>query len=725
MAAVLVQDPLHPYAARFLEILHERHGHKAVCFFTDRRAKARARTGGATLPPAAIEATYDVSLQDLDAFADEVRRRHQVVGVLPFMEPAVLPAAQLASRLGLRWNCLETVRRFRDKHALKEFLRTRHPEIRVNASQLVRSAEEVLSAPAPPYSRYVLKPNDGWGNVGIATFDRATPRDVVESFFRRCNRVHVMEEYVDGPEYFVNGQVDARGTVTVVAVFRYGRQPANGWPAIDHETRRVRHDEPTFGVLEAYVRRVVEALGLLRSPFHAEVRIDEQGPCLIEIAARLAGNGNAFVCSAQHGGKLDLFDVAAHYYVTEKDYGPIPLDWERYDATEVMYVHGVTSRRERVCEIRGVEEVERLPSFAGWVTRPPDVGSTVEPTVSSLSAPWCVLLASRPGLVQEGADAASGAAPPRLPRIPRPDLEADARAVRELLQINPRPPSVARRVLATAQAVRARAAFELGFALERALPPAAGAPLDLRGRSQELVDRATGAVVRRWQLGVHAARSAVGLRTGQRHAPGLVAPSRVAEANEVLRWLREYIAAPHPRLGRPGAICPFVQKAMNIDRLVLAFHDEIDGTSRSRLRAALLDEVAALKRTFPPDDPANAFASVVMVFPNLGADRFAELERLHDEMKTPVMQSLVMLSVFHDRSDKRAIHNHEFALYRSPLPCLAIRYMDVRDIAFVGTNRAAFEAYRKQFGPRYAAGEISNEFGYVDLFEAAQRRFPA
>lgn len=385
MASVLLQDPYHPYAVRFIELLHDKYGHGAVCFFTDRRTRVCNAAAFPALRSPLVEAVYDVSLDDLAGFAERVKQRHAIAGVVPFAEPTVLAAAELSERLGLGWNDRATVERFRDKYAFKEHLRAHHPHVRVNGSRLVKTVDDVLPGGVPVFPRYVLKPNDGWGNRDIAYLDASSPRAAVEALLAGAARPLVMEEYVDGPEYFVNGQVDARGDAVVVAVFRYGRTEANGC-SVDSETRSVRRSDPAFAVVEAYARDVVRASGLTRSPFHLEVKVDARGPCLIEAGARLAGNENAWVCNRLHGDALDLFDVAAHYYVRTTDYGPMETNWARYDASSAVYVHGLASRRGRLRTVRGIREVEALPTFARWVKKPA-VGDRIEPTVSSLTSP--------------------------------------------------------------------------------------------------------------------------------------------------------------------------------------------------------------------------------------------------------------------------------------------------------------------------------------------------
>lgn len=707
MASVLVQDPYHPYAVRFIELLHGKYGHGAVCFFTDRRTRVCSGASYAALRAPLVEAVYDVSPDDLAGLADRVRRRHEIVGVVPYAEPTVLAAAELSELLGLGWNDRTTLQRFRDKFAFKEHLRARHRHLRVNGSRLVKTVDDVLPGGRPVFPRYVLKPNDGWGNRDVTYLDASSPRAAVEAALDRATRPLVMEEYVGGVEYFVNGQVDARGESTVFAVFRYGRAEVNGC-SVDSETRSVRRSDPAFAVVEAYAREVVRASGLRRSPFHLEVKVDERGPCLVEAGARLAGNENAWVCNRLHGDALDLFDVAAHYYVRSTDYGTIATDWARYDATTAVYVHGVASSRARVHSVEGVREIEALPTFARWVKKP-GVGDRIEPTVSSLTVPWCVLLVSeaplRPG----------GECPGQVDR--------DAAAVRRLVRINGRT-SLTGRASALLRAARERVERDARWRLERDAPPADGAAAAAApGASQVAAGLAAIAV----DVGVRRAQLAGLLPRAHRvaAAEGELTRARVEQARAMIEWMESFVAAPHPDLGRKGAVCPFVQKAMQLDRLFLAFHDEIDGRSRVALRAILLSYAKRLRERYPPDAADDALASYVIVFPNVPEARLPVLGRVHDETKSHLMQHDVMAAVFYRGCTKGGARNPRFALFaNAALPCIVLRHMDLRDIVFLGHNRVAFERYRARYAPRFAEGAVTNEFGYVDMFAEAEKRFP-
>jgi len=393
---VLLQNPYHEYAVRFIELGARKYGCKAVCVYTDPRERIRQERSFPILRSDLIAASYDAGRIGPKELAGQLAGRHRIAAVLPFNEPGVLPAAELAQELGLSWGQPAIVGRIADKFALKEHLRGARPDLGINASRRVDGLADVLAARAlPVYRRFVLKPVSGFGNRDIGVFDAASPIRRIEAYLHGLAGVPVlMEEYIDGLEYFVNGQIDAAGAVVVFAAFQYIRIPANGRDNIDFETLLVRRADPKFDVLAQYASAVVSASGLRRSPFHVELKLDQSGPRLIEVGARLAGLGNAWLCNHLHSSKLDLMDLAMHYYLHDSEYGPLHLDWKSYDASAVRYVHGIAARSEYVYRIDGVRAVEALPEFHAWVNRP-TVGVRLKRTTDILTMPYSLILKGR------------------------------------------------------------------------------------------------------------------------------------------------------------------------------------------------------------------------------------------------------------------------------------------------------------------------------------------
>ena len=117
---------------------------------------------------------------------------------------------------------------------------------------------------------------------------------------------------------------------------------------------------------------------------------------MVELGARLAGMGNAVLNNQLHGGKLDVFALAADHYLHE---GPQPLpqlDWAAYDSNEMVYVHGINFEKGLVYALEGLDCVERHPLFAGWVLKPVP-GQRLTPTVDMFSVPWCFMLRAPAG----------------------------------------------------------------------------------------------------------------------------------------------------------------------------------------------------------------------------------------------------------------------------------------------------------------------------------------
>jgi heptaprenyl diphosphate synthase len=365
-------------------------------------------------------------------------------------------------------------------------------------------------------------------------------------------------------------------------------------------------------------------------------------------------------------------------------------------------VHGVATRHERIYRLEGISEIEALPQFYKWV-RKPVVGETLVPTLDSLSMPFSLVL-----------------------KAPTQDELTEAAAqVRRILRWN-RSVGLGRRLAVGARSQSQHYAAAVRVRVLSSLAPKHGmiAPVTradlfstLIQRMRSLFTNALDTLWRRVQL----------LEIGRRRAVVHAAPRTPEEqvqADAVIRWAREYLSRPHPKLGRPGPICPFVRNTIELGRFVLSSYDDADGTHIRRLRRVVLDEARGFLASYPREASNSTFASLVLVFPQLPDAKLDLLDRVHDELKTHLItRHDLMFSPFHKRSAKPSISNPDFAVFRAPFPILALRYMDVRDIVFIDQSPQAFRHYRARFGSLYERGEVSDEFGYVRRYTQACARF--
>lgn len=393
----LIQDPCHDYAIRFLDLLRRRYGWQAVCMYTSPAAlRVNARDYPQLQSPELVAGSYRVTEAGVPAFIDHLRSAHDIRAVVPHFEPSVLPSVRIAAALGLTWAQPDVMSRFRDKCSLKAHLHDVAPDLRVNLGHLVASPAEALAVAARhDLKQFVLKPNDGFGNVNIGFFSIADDELALARYWTAVGDSSLLlEEYVSGEEYHCDGQVDAHGTPTVVDVSRYVR--VAGAEKLKLGSCQIPHTSGTFRAVAGYTERVVRASGLRRSPFHAEVKVDQAGPCLIECAARLIGNHVAPVINLAHGGSLDVFDLAAHYYMTDEPYGDPGLNWTHYDAHPHGISCGLAERTERIYSVAGLAAVERLPEFRMWLKRP-EVGERLHVTRDIFGQPYIAVVRGTAG----------------------------------------------------------------------------------------------------------------------------------------------------------------------------------------------------------------------------------------------------------------------------------------------------------------------------------------
>ena len=392
---VVLMEPYHAYSTALMAIYARRYGLRTVALYTDPAALRRQARAHPELHGPLVAASYLVPDGRERELADVLAGRYAVQAVVPVFETDVAPLARLAEELGLSWAQPGVLERFRDKGALKEHLRPVPGGPRINVSRYADGPDDVLAALHDEgLARVVLKPNDGWGNQQIGYVDPTTTRSELTAYFETLGTTRVLlEEYIGGTEYYVNGQVDERGVPHVFTVTESVRIAANGRASVSIGDYLVRTHRPEFEAAADYTRRVVAATGLRRSPFHLELKMDEQGPCLLEVAARFCGVNAVVRDSEAHGG-LDVLGIAAHHFLLGDCYGGYPLDWSAHDAAVRGQVNGIVSFDSRVHTVDGLDQVEAMPEFLRWELRP-DFGNHVVPTVDLVAQPWRLSVVAR------------------------------------------------------------------------------------------------------------------------------------------------------------------------------------------------------------------------------------------------------------------------------------------------------------------------------------------
>lgn len=191
---------------------------------------------------------------------------------------------------------------------------------------------------------------------------------------------------------------------------------------------------------------------------------------------------------------------------------------------------------------------------------------------------------------------------------------------------------------------------------------------------------------------------------------------------EIMEWVKNFLGRPHPNLGRPGAVCPFVPFSLKSNSIRLAvIHtkdlylkqlEEIVGRYRDMfIGMDVQEQELAINKAF------------LLIFPDIHIEDAPEvIDSVQQKLKPLFVESGLMIGEFHKRNESPGLHNPNFRPLRSPIPLLAIRFMVEADLPFLQNPTDPhlriryLEAYLKHFGHKFTdETKIKNARQALDL----------
>ncbi len=281
-------------------------------------------------------------------------REHPIDGVVGVDDDTAVVAAAIAGRLRVRGNSVDAAVAARDKHRQRELLAEHGVQApRFALHRLDEDPREIARAVVFPC---VLKPLRLSASRGVIRAD--DPAGFVAAHARLtaiiagCDATFLVEDFVPGYEVALEGLLVNR-RLHLLALFDKP-DPLDG-PFFE-ETIYVTPSRVPAGLHATIVQcaeRAARALGLAEGPIHAELRYNERGPWLIELAARPIGGR----CSAvlRFGRGVPLEEIILRHALGMR----IPsLERERQAAGVMMIpIPGAGVLRE----VRGIAEAKAVP----------------------------------------------------------------------------------------------------------------------------------------------------------------------------------------------------------------------------------------------------------------------------------------------------------------------------------------------------------------------------
>ncbi len=203
-------------------------------------------------------------------------------GVLAVGDEPTVEAAQTAERLGLRFSPPHAVVAARNKFLSRERFQKAGlpvPDYRLNAPPARYPC--VLKPVGLSASRGVIRANDD------REFAAALAR-IQKLVEHETDRSIQVEDFIPGREFALEGLV-TRGRLQVLALFDKP-DPLDGpfFEETIYVTPSRQPAEMQSAILEA-TQRAIAALGLTDGPIHAEMRVNDGGVWMLEVAARPIG----------------------------------------------------------------------------------------------------------------------------------------------------------------------------------------------------------------------------------------------------------------------------------------------------------------------------------------------------------------------------------------------------------------------------------------------------
>lgn len=239
---------------------------------------------------------YEESTTDIAA-VERIAREEKVDGILPYAsDPAALPAAIVAERLGLPTNPAKSVEILGVKHKFRQFLQENgFPCPHCFTFSATESIEEIKHKAEMLTFPIVIKPTDSSGSKGVSFLkDTARIEEAIKGADQYShNKILIAEEFIErgypyviGGDIFIeNGEIALYGDMECLrgnngkSLIPIGKKKPNG---LSNKQSKL---------LRAELQRLVSALNIKLGEMNIELLIDSNDmPHFLELGPRAGGN---------------------------------------------------------------------------------------------------------------------------------------------------------------------------------------------------------------------------------------------------------------------------------------------------------------------------------------------------------------------------------------------------------------------------------------------------
>ena len=175
------------------------------------------------------------------------------------------------------------------------------------------------------------------------------------------------------------------------------------------------------------------------------------------------------------------------------------------------------------------------------------------------------------------------------------------------------------------------------------------------------------------------------------------------------QYMEEFLAKPHPDLGRAGVVCPFIPTSIKKDCIYYGSISSTTVKDAAEQMMLLVDRFRALEPT--AESKEEVYKTAILIFPEANRDSF--VDDLQRHLKPRFVAKGLMIGAFHPSSQFSGLHNKQFFPRAAPFASVDIRMMVPEDLKFLSPSFVAARHSEQE-----AAGMLS---AYIARFEPTSR----
>jgi len=171
----------------------------------------------------------------------------------------------------------------------------------------------------------------------------------------------------------------------------------------------------------------------------------------------------------------------------------------------------------------------------------------------------------------------------------------------------------------------------------------------------------------------------------------------------VARHVTDFLAQPHPNLGRQGNVCPYLPDSLEkqLCRLTVTGASDI-----YKIKEAML----SIRDVFIEMNPSSAkvnlavpgdflLKAIIVAFPEVPIEKTSYIiSTVQKELKPQYVHAGLMIGEFYPGCPEPGLHNPDFRPLQMPIPALAIRHITKFDAPFMLGKAEYVKGYLDIFG---------------------------